>query len=228
MRAAASPAGVRVRVWDLPTRLAHWAIVTLFALCWWSAESGHMRWHLLSGYALLGVVWFRIAWGFCGSETSRFRNFVRGPRATAHYVRKLLRGERDGAAAPLGHNPLGALSILAMLTLLVLQTSFGMFAVDIDGYASGPLSRWVSFHTGRVFAHLHAFNFNLLLVLVALHLSAITYYRVVRKERLVPAMIHGRKDSRSMLPAPYFAPWWQAALLAAGIFACVALVVHLR
>ncbi len=85
-----TPATHRVRVWDLPTRLSHWAIVALFGICWWAAKSDHMRWHLFAGYAVLGVVWFRLAWGFWGGQTARFSAFVRGPAATLRYLRKLL------------------------------------------------------------------------------------------------------------------------------------------
>ena len=223
-----TPATHRVRVWDLPTRLSHWAIVTLFGICWWAAKSDHMRWHLIAGYALLGVVWFRLAWGFWGGQTARFSDFVRGPAATLRYLRKLLSRGVGDSPAPLGHNPLGALSVLAMLALLVSQTTFGLFAVDVDGIASGPWSRWVSFDTGRRFAHWHATNFHLLLVMIGVHLSAIAWYRLARRETLVPAMIHGYKQASPSVTAPYFAPWWRAVLLAAVILLGVVLLVHLR
>ena len=218
----------QVRVWDLPTRLAHWSIVTLFVVCWWTAKSDHMQWHRLAGYGMLAAVWFRLAWGFWGAETSRFSQFVRGPRATVRYVRKLFGRHDDTGTASLGHNPLGALSILAMVGLLLTQTTFGLFAVNVDGFASGPLSRWISYSTGRRFAHWHAANFDLLLVVVAIHLTAIAVYRWVRKERLVPAMIHGRKTVSGPAQDPYFAPWWRAVVLAAGIILCVALIANIR
>lgn len=225
--AVATPAARRVRVWDLPTRLSHWAIVVLFGLCWWAAKSDHMRWHLLAGYAMLGVVWFRLAWGFWGGQTARFSDFVRGPAATLRYVRKRLSRAIDDSPPPLGHNPLGALSVLAMLALLMSQTAFGLFAVDVDGVASGPWSNWVSFDTGRRFAHWHETNFHLLLALIGLHLSAIVYYRVARRENLVAAMIHGFK-SPAPRAAPYFVSPWRAALIAAGILLGIVLLVNVR
>ncbi|EQD43854.1 cytochrome B561, partial [mine drainage metagenome] len=156
---------VKVRVWDLPTRLSHWTLVVLFGVCWWTADHDHWQWHRLAGYGVLCAVWFRLAWGFCGGQTARFGDFVRGPGATFRYVRKLFRRGSDASPSPLGHNPLGALSILAMLGLLLAQTTFGLFAVNGDGIASGPLSRWVSYRTGRLFARLHAVNFDLLLLM---------------------------------------------------------------
>jgi cytochrome b len=220
-----TPAVRQVRVWDLPTRLVHWSIVTLFGVCWWTAKSDHMQWHRLAGYGMLAAVWFRLAWGFWGAETSRFVHFVRGPGATLRYVRKLF-GRNDPTPASLGHNPLGALSILAMVGLLLTQTTFGLFAVNVDGFASGPLSRWVSFRTGRRFAHWHAANFDLLLIVVAIHLTAIGVYRWVRKERLIPAMIHGRKTVSTPVREPQFTPWWRAVVLAVGIILCVALIAN--
>jgi cytochrome b len=224
----AAPVNERVRVWDLPTRLSHWATVILFGICWWTAETDHMKWHRLAGYGVLGAVLFRLAWGFCGGQTSRFRDFVRGPAATFRYVRKLFGRRGEDSPPALGHNPLGALSIITMLGLLLTQTTLGLFAVNVDGFDSGPFSRWVSFDTGRRFAHLHAANFDLLLLMVGVHLTAIAFYRLVRKERLVPAMIHGFKPGTPPAAAPYFVPWWRALWLAAGISIMVALLLHFR
>lgn len=219
-----SAARKRIRVWDLPTRLWHWSVLILFAICWWTADTDHMRWHLLAGYGVLGLVTFRIVWGFCGGQTARFSSFVRGPAGVWRYVRKLLK--RDGDES-LGHNPLGALSIIVMLSLLLLQSILGLFAVNDDGGASGPLSQWVSYGTGRRFAHLHAFNFNLLLLLIGLHLAAIVFYRLFRGENLVSAMIHGYKSHRTSGEAPYFVPPWRAILIAASIFIGVVLLVRI-
>lgn len=216
----------RIRVWDLPTRIAHWSIVILFGICWWTADSDHMRWHRLAGYGMLAVVWFRLAWGLWGGETARFSQFVRGPAAILSYVRKLLGHDQNESPPPLGHNPLGALSIVAVLSLLITQTVFGLFAVSVDGFTSGPLSRWVSFSTGRQFAHWHSANFHLLLVLIGMHLIAIGFYRLVRREKLVAAMIHGHKNVNSPQNPLYFVPWWRAALLAVGIVACVCILVN--
>src|SRR4051812_6803603 len=103
-----------MRVWDLPTRLVHWAMAALIPWSWWTAHNDQLERHRLSGYLLLGLLLFRLIWGFAGSETARFAAFVRGPAA----IRRYLRGE---GPAPLGHNPLGALSVLALLAALAAQ-----------------------------------------------------------------------------------------------------------
>lgn len=144
-----------------------------------------MDWHRYSGYAILGLVAFRVLWGCVGSSTARFAGFVRSPAATLRY----LRGEK---ARP-GHNPLGAWSVLAMLGLLALQVGLGLFAVDVDGFESGPLSDRVSFDAGRLAAEWHEVVFNGLLVLIALHVAAVVAYLVFRRDNLIWPMITGAR-----------------------------------
>jgi len=144
MTEGAAPAP-RIRVWDVPVRACHWLIVLFVAASWWTAETKRMDWHRYSGYVLLALATFRVYWGFFGSSTARFSQFVRGPRAVVSY----LKGR--WAVMP-GHNPLGALSVLVLLGLLLSQIVLGLFAVDVDGIESGPLSTYVSFDTGRAAA----------------------------------------------------------------------------
>jgi cytochrome b len=174
------------RVWDLPTRLTHWLFFAGVTFSWWTGETGRLEWHRWSGYTLLGLVLFRLYWGFAGGSTARFANFVRGPRAILSY----LRGER---VAAIGHNPLGALSVLALLGLLLLQIVLGLFAVDVDGIESGPLSLYVSFEAGRVAAEWHDVVFNALLALIALHVVAVLYYLAVKRQNLIGTMVTGRR-----------------------------------
>ena len=184
----------RVRVWDLPTRLVHWLLVAGVALSWWTGETGRLEWHRWSGYGLLGLVTFRIYWGFFGSSTARFRQFLRGPRTVVGYLRGAWRPEP-------GHNPLGALSVLALLGLLAAQIVLGLFAVDVDGIESGPLSLYVSFEAGRSAAKWHGAIFDALLWLIALHIAAIVYYSFVKKQNLGAAMLHGEREYPQPLPA---------------------------
>jgi len=177
----------RVRVWDVPTRLFHWLLVAGFGFCWWTGETGRLEWHRWSGYGLLGLVIFRIYWGFFGSSTARFANFLRGPRAMLSYV-------RGAWSIEAGHNPLGALSVVLMLGLLAAQIVLGLFAVDVDGIESGPLSLYVSFDAGRAAARWHEYIFDALLWLVALHVLAIAYYLVMKRENLPAAMLHGTRS----------------------------------
>ncbi len=182
-----APSRARVRIWDLPTRVVHWLVVLCFGISWWTGETGRLEWHRWSGYALLGLMIFRIYWGFFGSSTARFRQFLRGPSTIVSYLRG------NWSAQP-GHNPLGALSVAAMLILLVAQIGFGLFAVDVDGIESGPLSLYVSFDTGRAAAEWHEAVFNVLLGIVVLHVLAIAYYLVVKRDNLVGAMVRGARE----------------------------------
>ena len=174
-------------VWDLPTRLFHWLLVGLIAFSWWSAEYHHMDWHLLAGLSAVGLIVFRLIWGLVGGSTARFSDFVRGPRAAVAHIRG------DGQKEAIGHNPLGGWSVLALLLATAAVLGFGLFAVDTDGLESGPLARFVSFDVGRIAAGLHHTAFNLLLALIVLHLVAIAYYAVVKRQNLVGAMVTGRK-----------------------------------
>ena len=150
-------------------------------------KSGRLEWHRWSGYLVLGLIVFRIYWGFVGSSTARFAVFLRGPRTIANYLRG------TWATVP-GHNPLGALSVIGLLGLTGVQVALGLFAVDVDGIESGPLSMYVSFETGRAAAEWHDTVFDALLWLVALHIIAIAWYRLYRGEHLLSAMIHGKRD----------------------------------
>jgi cytochrome b len=174
----------RARVWDAPTRLFHWLLVALFLFSWGSAKYHHMDWHGLSGITLVGLLVFRLIWGFIGGSTARFLHFVRGPGAVVGYL-------RGKAIHRPGHNPLGAFSVLALLGVLIVQTCTGLFATDTDGLESGPLSYLVTFDQSRVAAKIHGVSFNLLLWLTGFHVLAILYYLVVRRRNLVTPMITG-------------------------------------
>src|SRR5205085_2581486 len=154
-----------------------------------------MDWHRYSGYALFALAVFRVYWGFFGSSTARFSQFVRGPRAILGY----LRGR--WAAIP-GHNPLGALSVLALLGLLITQIVLGLFTVDVDGIESGPLSTYVSFDAGRAAAHWHDTLFDALLWLIGLHVAAVLFYLLYKKENLIASMLHGMRAFPGLQATP--------------------------
>ena len=210
------PEMARVRVWDLPVRLTHWALAALFFCSWLTAEADEIAWHKLSGYAILGLVIFRIYWGFVGGSAARFASFVKGPRAFWNYARSLFDPSAGGMP---GHNPMGGWSVLAMLGLLLAQCSLGLFATDVDGIESGPLDDLVDFETGRRIAHWHGLVFDGLLTLVALHVAAILFYALYKRDDLLGAMIHGYKRTPRGVPAPRFAAigWAFGGLLAAGL-----------
>jgi cytochrome b len=186
---------VKQRVWDLPTRLFHWALVVLIGLAWWTAETGRNSLHLWLGYGVLFLLLFRILWGFLGSSTSRFSAFVRGPRAVAEYIRNRFRW-------PLaGHAPLGALSVIALLALLLVEVGTGLFAADEDGFFSGPLAYLVSIGASDRVTGWHEELFDWLLILIGLHVAAILLYRLALGRNLVGPMITGKADlPRGMEP----------------------------
>jgi cytochrome b len=177
----------RVRVWDLPTRIFHWSLVALVFAALVSGFVGGkaMVWHGRFAIGIVGLLAFRIAWGFLGSTYARFSHFVRGPAA----IRDYLRGRWQG----LGHNPLGALSVLAMLAVLAAQLVTGLAAND-DIAFNGPLNNLVTKELSDRLTSLHRLNVWLIGALVALHLGAIAFYARVKKEDLVRPMLRGWKE----------------------------------
>jgi cytochrome b len=201
----------RTAIWDWPVRLCHWLFVLLIPLAWWTAEEHMFDWHLRIGILMLALLVFRIIWGFVGSSTARFANFLRGPSAALSYM-------RGQWPEKLGHNPIGGWSAGALLVLMVVQVGLGLFATDEDGLASGPLNAWVSFDTGEQIKDLHEANFNILLAFIALHVAAIIFYAVVKRTNLVLPMITGwmaKAGGESMRAAPR----GHAALAAAAALA---------
>lgn len=210
-RAEGTAAG-RHYVWDLPTRAFHWLLVGLIGFSWWSAETSHMDWHYYSGLAVCGLLLFRVLWGLFGSSTARFAQFVRGPRAAWAYLRP---DPMEPKPAPLGHNPLGGYSVLALLLVLATQVTSGLFAVDTDGIESGPLSYLVDFDRGRQAAAIHEVSFTALQVLVALHVLAIVFYLLVKRRNLTGAMLSGYQRGEGGHDAIVRAPLWRLAVAVA-------------
>lgn len=205
-----------IRLWDLPLRLFHWGVVVLIPLMWWTNKQGNMERHQMFGLMLLFLVTFRVIWGLIGSETSRFTSFVKGPFTILSYLTG-----KDGTPS-VGHNPLGALSVLALLTVLLVQIGLGLFSQDTDGLFSGPLNHYIpsdNFDMGDKVRHWHELGFNVILGLVGVHLAAILFYTLVKKERLVLPMVTGRKKVAQGVAQPTVAPLWRVipAVLIAGV-----------
>lgn len=201
------PKTARQQVWDLPTRLFHWVLVVLFGFSWWSAETHHMDWHQYSGIAVFGLLAFRLLWGVVGADTARFTQFVKGPRKVLAYLRP---GAGNTEPHHLGHNPLGGWSVLTLLVLLCLQVIAGLFAVDVDGIESGPLSYLVNFDQGRIASAVHKTIFDVLLVMVSLHVAAILFYLLVKNRNLTRAMVTGSNPTDTdaiVVSARLASPW---------------------
>jgi cytochrome b len=176
----------RQRIWDLPTRLFHWSLVGAIAFAVVTGKIGGnwIEWHGRSGLFILGLIIFRVIWGFVGSPTARFANFIRGPNAVKAY----LMGKWQG----IGHNPLGALAVIALLTLTAIQVFSGLFANDDIAFA-GPLAPLVSTELSGQITGAHVWLFNSLLAVIGLHVAAIVFYARVKKNNLVLPMITGNQ-----------------------------------
>lgn len=212
----------RLRIWDLPTRLFHWLLVACIVGLVVTAKLGGnaMEWHLRLGHAVLGLLVFRILWGVGGGYWSRFSTFVPTPKRLLRY----LQGQgtaRDHA----GHNPLGALSVIAMLLVIALQVGTGLISDDEIAFA-GPLVRFVSYDTIAWATVWHkGWGQWLLYAVIALHVAAIAFYTLVRKEKLIAAMVHGDKtDQPQDLPAS--TDGWRAIVPALFFVAAAAVLAY--
>ena len=213
-----------IPVWDLPTRLFHWLLVVMVAVSFITGNIGGnaMQYHEWSGFAILILLTFRITWGFVGSRTSRFRDFVKGPAAVWRYATALARGKSERY---LGHNPLGGWSVLAMLLALFVQAATGLFAND-DIITEGPLFLWVSKPVSDWLSGIHRLNRVLIMALVATHLAAVLFYLVIKRENLIKPMLTGIKYRSSGETAPPAASIGLAAVVAAAAGVLLYLLIY--
>lgn len=207
----------KVKVWDLPTRLFHWSLAACFVGLVVSGQIGEgaMVWHFRFGYTVLSLLLFRLVWGFVGGRWSRFSAFVVGPNTIWRYLRS-----RGTALQSVGHNPLGSLSVLAILGFLFLQVATGLSSDD-EIATTGPLAKMVPSVWVVRATHYHtAIGKYILIALVLLHLAALVYYRVRHQKNLTRAMVVGDKE----LDEPFESARddSRARLLAFVLFGCCA------
>ena len=211
-----------VRVWDLPTRLFHWMLAAaVIGLVITGKVGGNaLQWHFRLGYVVMGLLIFRLTWGFIGGHWSRFANFVYAPATVLRYLRGQARPDEH---LDVGHNPLGAGSVFALLLFLAVQVGTGLVADD-EIASTGPLNRFVSSATAGSATHWHKdYGQVILIVLALLHVAAIVFYRVKKGKNLVQPMLTGDK----VLPAgtPAANDTVAVRLLALGLaLACAAVV----
>ncbi|EAW29948.1 cytochrome b561 family protein [marine gamma proteobacterium HTCC2143] len=182
---------VSILVWDRHTRIFHWLLVLSFSFSLTTGLLGDidlMDWHMISGYSILGLLIFRSLTGVFGKDYGRFSRFSLSPKSVIAY----LKGDDNFV----GHNPLGSWMVIVMLVALLLQALSGLMTSD-DIFVEGPWVMWVSDDWVSWAGQLHGVMFRVLIALVALHLMAILFYRVVKKQPLVVAMITGSKLSRN-------------------------------
>jgi cytochrome b len=211
---------IKVRIWDLPTRMFHWALAgcVIGLVITGNVGGNAMVWHFRLGYAVFTLLLFRLVWGFVGGHWSRWRHLPIGPRQ----VRAWLGGASE-AGWQAGHNPIGSWSVLAMLGMLSLQVATGLVSDD-EIANTGPLYALVSEATVSLATGWHRHWGKLILIaLVLLHVLAIAWYRQRKNIALVPAMWHGDKEVQAPVPASH--DQWPTRWLALLILTCAALVV---
>jgi cytochrome b len=188
----------KTRIWDLPTRVFHWALAFCVVCLLITGFRGGdaMPWHYRFGYCVLTLLMFRLVWGVVGGKWSRFASFVYAPSSILRYMK----GQGD-ALHSVGHNPLGAFSVFAILALLLVQVSTGLISDD-EISAAGPLTKFVSNATVSLASSYHVtIGKVLVIVLVITHLAAIVFYLYKKRENLIKPMLHGDKLLPETTPA---------------------------
>ena len=180
-------------VWDLPLRVFHWLFALSIAASYATAKAGFewMQVHFYLGFWMIGLVIFRVIWGFVGPQHARFSNFLKGPSTLLRYLKSLTGGPPINTA---GHNPAGGLMVIVMMAVVALQAGTGLFATD-DIAWSGAYTPAVSGSLAGTLTSLHHSNFNWILAIIALHLLAIGFYWLVKKQNLVVPMFTGHKPA---------------------------------
>jgi cytochrome b len=218
-----------VSAWDLPTRVFHWTLVALILCAWasfeFSEELGDPRlvWHRWNGLAVLTLIVWRILWGLAGPSSVRFRSFVRGPSAALTYARDLY----DGMPRHfIGHNPLGGFVILALIGLVAAIGTLGLFTLEHNDLATGPLYKYAGEAWAKIWTSWHRFLFEpILIILIAVHVTANVLYGVVKKEPLIPAMITGKKPAADYEDMALSAPISNPVSRAVALLAIAATIV---
>jgi cytochrome b len=184
----------KIYIWDFPTRLFHWLLVGAIASQYITAElvEDAMQWHFYGGYFILGLLIFRLLWGFFGAYYARFSEFIVSPKQAWNYAASF---NQTNYKPSIGHNPLGAYSVLFILTVLLTQAISGLFITD-DIFFEGPYYNTVSEETRGTMNWLHHNMFNAVWFFLILHLGAMLLYKFAKKQNLVASMITGYKKQK--------------------------------
>ena len=177
-----------IRVWDLPIRLFHWLLVVCIVGSFVTINLGDefIQWHAYFGYSILTLLIFRIVWGFVGSTHARFASFLPTKKAIFDYL-------SGSSPRVLGHNPIGAISVFALIFVLCVQVLTGLF-VDDEVSFQGPLAKYVSGSISSFLSEIHEGNQVVIYTLIAIHIAAIWYYKKFKGENLIKPMISGDKE----------------------------------
>ena len=178
----------RHRIWDLPTRTFHWALLLCFVGAITSVNTGYMQVHLVFGSSLLTLVLFRILWGFAGSQTSRFRFFLPRPKAVLACLKNFF--EKNNPH--IGHDALGGLATMTLLAVLLITPIIGMFSND-DVLFEGPLAPLVSISLSNFLTFVHQQFATVVIALVSLHVTVVLFNRFYKKDDIISPMLDGNK-----------------------------------
>jgi len=179
-------------IWDLPLRVFHWLFVLTIAGAWYTSEhSDFIDYHMMLGYFALGLLVFRISWGLVGPKHARFSQFLPSPNTLIEYLQSIKHKKKFHSP---GHNPLGSFMVVLMIVLITLQAVSGLFIND-DIFSSGPYYGSIASSTEKVMKFLHHNVFDFMIISIALHLLAIAYYWLIKKENLILPMITGKKNA---------------------------------
>ena len=202
---------VSVKVWDLPIRVFHWLLAVLVAVMFVSAELENFDVHIFTGKTIAILLIIRLVWGFVGSSNARLSALLFRPREYIDYIATL--PERKPGYG-VKHSPVGALAVIVILLILVVQVSTGLVASDIDGLVEGPFAYYVSYDSSRWATDIHLTNKSLLLAMIGLHLAANAFYYFYKKDNLVHPMITGSRPVPQSVSSdkPEIAPLWKGAV----------------
>lgn len=213
-----------VLIWDIPTRLFHWLLVIGFGLQWLTGRflDDAIDWHFYIGYSLLGLILFRIIWGFVGTQYAKFTQFLSSPKAAIHYSKTLHKKQSPVHAT---HNPLGGWVVVIMLFLIGLQAISGLFVSD-EIFSEGPYYSVASSNVKDAMAFIHFNLFDVLIGIAALHILAVLVYQLYKKQHLIQAMFHGKKsvDAVGITSSKLILAIFIACLVGVGVYILVAVL----
>ncbi|WP_206482878.1 cytochrome b/b6 domain-containing protein [Thalassotalea sp. G2M2-11] len=182
-------------VWDLPIRLFHWGFVGLLIALWYTSDqdNGLIELHMQLGYIALALVLFRIIWGFIGTTHAKFKNFI----PSFYQLRIYIRQRNNNVKQYAGHNPMGSLMVLLMLLLILLQSISGLFMSD-DVFSAGPYAGVLSGDMEGMVKFFHHNGFDFIVIISAIHIAAVFYYLLVKRQNLIKPMLSGKKHSQQI------------------------------
>lgn len=209
-----------VRIWDWPVRCTHWSFALLLPAMYVTADNSQWGWHMRLGHVLLALIIFRVIWGIIGTDTARFSTFVKGPATLIEYLRGGYPHKEHK-----GHNPLGALAVLALLGFTLAQVSMGLFAGDPFDGATGPLNPLVGVGTADFLTDTHEWFYWVVFGMIGLHITAVGLYGAFQAQNLIGPMVGG-KGEKALSVEDNPPAQWGRALGALAVSAGIALWIY--